>query len=100
MSAAFDLDSSCRGEIRGIGPVIPPLILRHHHSLASRFNGDFDDALAAFSKELISLRNSGERIRVGQEWSQIQAPVTDQLDQPAHALFPTRTECRDDLVVA
>ena len=66
----------------------------------SRLDRDFDDALAAFSKELIGLCNPVKRERMGQKWSQIQTSLADQFHQSAHAFFPTGTKSGDDLVVA
>ena len=61
---------------------------------------NLDHAVASLSEDLICLIDLIECERVRQERGQIQPAMPDQFHQPAHALFATRAERCDNLVIS
>lgn len=63
-------------------------------------DGDFDYAFAALAEEPVGFCDSVERECVCQQRPQLQAAVTNEFHEAAHALLATGAESRDDFMVA
>lgn len=65
-----------------------------------RFDRHLDRTLSPLAKDFVRLSDIVQRKRVSEEGCQVEPPVPDELHKSAHALFASRTKCRDDLVVS
>lgn len=79
-----------------------PSSLRHELNFSYnplRLDRHLDHTLSPLAKEPVCLIDIVQRKRVSEKGYQVEPAVPDELHQPAHSLFASRTKCRDDLVI-
>ena len=68
--------------------------------LASGCNGDFQDAIAGVCKQVIGFFNLVKLETVGDQLLRIDPSALDDIEQPSHPFFATRTQCGDNGLVS
>jgi hypothetical protein len=94
---------TCSGESAlraGIGEPLPRLPSLRFPGFQLGPDCNLDHTVAPFSEDLIRLVDLIECEPVREEWGQTQPPMPDQFHQPAHALFATRAERCDNLMIS
>jgi hypothetical protein len=73
----------------------------HPQSLAELgLDRDFQDAVPMLAEDPISFDNVVKRHMMGNQWREIEPPVSDQFHQAPHPLFAAWTKGRDNPMVA
>ena len=67
--------------------------------LSLRPDCNLDHSVTPLGEDLIGLVDATQWERMGQQRSQVQASMSNQLHQPPHALFPAGTERGNDFVI-